>query len=77
VPAGIKLIRVNPRTGMRAGPGEPSIFEAFKPGTAPPDGYSAIGVTDADGRPVAQPEPPRAQPPQNPLPSIFGGRGLY
>ena len=40
VPAGIKLIRVNPRTGMRAGPGEPSILEGFKPGTAPPDGYS-------------------------------------
>ena len=40
VPAGIKLIRVDPRTGMRAGPGEPAILEAFKPGTAPPDGYS-------------------------------------
>ncbi|MGH6770359.1 MAG: penicillin-binding protein 1A [Xanthobacteraceae bacterium] len=52
VPAGIKLIRVNPRTGMRAGPGEAAILEAFKPGTAPPDGYSVIGVTDRDGRPV-------------------------
>ena len=40
VPVGIKLIRVNPRTGMRAGPGEQSILEGFKPGTAPPDGYS-------------------------------------
>jgi penicillin-binding protein 1A len=53
VPAGIKLIRVNPRTGMRAGPGEPAILEAFKPGTAPPDGYSVIGVTDNQGRPLA------------------------
>src|SRR6187549_2336204 len=50
VPAGIKLIRVNPRTGMRAGPGSGGLLEAFKPGTAPPDNYSVIGVADADGR---------------------------
>jgi penicillin-binding protein 1A len=37
---------------MRAGPGEGGgmILEAFKPGTAPPDNYSVIGVADADGR---------------------------
>jgi len=52
VPAGIKLIRVVAKTGMRAGPGETGgvILEAFKPGTAPPDNYSVIGVADADGR---------------------------
>ncbi|MDQ8729985.1 penicillin-binding protein 1A [Bradyrhizobium sp. LHD-71] len=52
VPAGIKLIRVDASTGMRAGPGEGgrTILEAFKPGTAPPDNYSVIGVADADGR---------------------------
>src|SRR6201988_508736 len=52
VPAGIKLIRVVSKTGMRAGPGENAgtILEAFKPGTAPPDNYSVIGVADADGR---------------------------
>ncbi len=52
VPAGIKLIRVDARSGMRAGPGEggATILEAFKPGTAPPDNYSVIGVADADGR---------------------------
>jgi penicillin-binding protein 1A len=74
VPAGIKLIRVNPRNGMRAGPGEASILEAFKPGTAPPDGYSSVGVTDADGRPVAPPPPPQSAPP-----GLFGAgtRGLY
>jgi penicillin-binding protein 1A len=52
IPAGIKLIRVDAKTGMRAGPGDTgrTILEAFKPGTAPPDNYSAIGVADADGR---------------------------
>jgi penicillin-binding protein 1A len=37
VPAGIKLIPVDPRTGERSGPGERFILEAFKPGTEPPD----------------------------------------
>lgn len=62
VPAGIKLIRVVSKTGMRAGPGETggTILEAFKPGTAPPDNYSVIGVADADGRggmPSSQQQP--------------------
>jgi penicillin-binding protein 1A len=37
---------------MRVGPGDTgrTILEAFKPGTAPPDNYSVIGVADADGR---------------------------
>jgi penicillin-binding protein 1A len=62
VPAGIKLIRIDPKTGMRAGPGDQRvILEAFKPGTAPPDNYSIIGVTDADGRPLGvSPEADRA-----------------
>ena len=62
VPAGIKLVRIDPRTGMRAGPGDQRvILEAFKPGTAPPDSYSSIGVTDADGRPLGvSPEADRA-----------------
>jgi penicillin-binding protein 1A len=52
VPAGIKLVRVDAKSGMRAGPGEGgrTILEAFKPGTAPPDNYSVIGVADVDGR---------------------------
>src|SRR5947208_3968538 len=50
VPAGIKLVRVDPKSGMRAGPGSGGLLEAFKPGTAPPDNYSVIGVADADGR---------------------------
>src|SRR5947207_1070918 len=62
VPPGIKLIRIDPKTGMRAGPGDQRvILEAFKPGTAPPDNYAVIGVSDADGRPLAvSPEADRA-----------------
>src|SRR5450631_2083158 len=44
VPPGIKLIRVDLKSGQRAGPGtERPILEAFKPGTAPPDNYSVVG----------------------------------
>ena len=50
VPPGIKLIRVDAKTGMRAGPGDTKvILEAFKPGTAPPDNYSVIGSDGAPG----------------------------
>lgn len=52
VPAGIKLIRVDPRTGMRAG-GEGGILEAFKPGTAPPDSYSVIGAAGDGSAPLS------------------------
>jgi penicillin-binding protein 1A len=52
VPLGIKLIRVDVKTGQRAGPGTTSaILEAFKPGTAPPenDAIAAMGGTEAIG----------------------------
>ena len=52
VPAGIKLIRVDPKTGMRSG-GEGGILEAFKPGTAPPDSYSVIGVAGDGSTPLS------------------------
>ena len=74
VPAGIKLIRIDARTGMRASPGtERVILEAFKPGTAPPDSYSVIGYGDQD---------PNGQPMTDsrlmPLPTIRSGTGgLY
>jgi penicillin-binding protein 1A len=57
IPTGIKLIRVDSMTGMRAGPGDggKTILEAFKPGTGPPDNYAVMGVADADGRSL-QPE---------------------
>ena len=59
VPAGIRLIRVDAKTGLRAGPGDSgkTVLEAFKPGTAPSDNYSVMGVADADGRsPMAPPD---------------------
>jgi len=44
VPEGIKLIRVSVATGMRASAGDSNtIMEAFKPGQAPPDYFSAGG----------------------------------
>jgi penicillin-binding protein 1A len=50
VPPGIKLIRVDLKTGLRAGPGtERPILEAFKPGTAPPDSYSVVGYGESGG----------------------------
>ena len=79
VPAGIKLIRINTRTGMRAGPGDDKvILEAFKPGTAPGDSIfgdrrlpmpkaGRVGAT-----PSQQPQqapPPRPQRPSSIFPS--------
>jgi penicillin-binding protein 1A len=55
IPAGIKIVRVDPKSGMRAGPGDKAILEYFKPGTAPPDNYSVMGVADADGRSLTAP----------------------
>jgi penicillin-binding protein 1A len=70
MPVGIKLIRVEEKSGTRASPGDQRvILEAFKPGTAPPDGYSVVGVMDPDGRPLTvSPEADRA---------IRGVGGLY
>jgi penicillin-binding protein 1A len=64
VPPGIKLIRINAKSGFRAQAGdERVILEAFKPGTQPSDGYSMIGQTDEEGRPFGggiSPESDRA-----------------
>jgi len=50
VPPGIKLIRVDAKTGARAGPDtQKAILEAFKPGTAPPDNYSVVGYGNDQG----------------------------
>jgi penicillin-binding protein 1A len=52
VPAGLELIPIDRRTGLRAqGEGGDVILEAFKPGTAPPSTYSIIGYQDTMGIP--------------------------
>jgi penicillin-binding protein 1A len=72
VPAGIKLIRIDARSGTRAGPGAEGkiILEAFKPGTAPPESFASASSLDAEGRggpPSFTPELERA---------VISGRGL-
>ena len=50
VPPGIKLIRVDVKTGQRATPGTQSaILEAFKPGTAPPDSSALVSMDGSGG----------------------------
>ena len=63
VPPGIKLIRIDPKSGMRVAAGSGGgLLEAFKPGTAPPDSYSIIGYEGGDYRPPmgVSPEADRA-----------------
>jgi penicillin-binding protein 1A len=59
IPAGIRLVRIDAKSGMRPTPGDSgrTILEAFKPGTAPPDNYAAVGLAEQDGR-MPQTMPP-------------------
>jgi penicillin-binding protein 1A len=61
VPPGIRLVRIDAKSGMRPAPGEGgrTILEAFKPGTAPAENYVPVGVADGEGR-VPQGIPPDA-----------------
>ena len=53
IPDSIKLVLVDSKTGLRAGPGDPHVLrEAFKPGTAPPDSYSVVGTDTTNGKPL-------------------------
>ncbi len=53
IPEGIRLIRVNANTGMRAQDGEKGVIvEAFKPGNDPPDPFSYVGYPSAFGDPA-------------------------
>ncbi len=63
VPPGIKLVRVDSKTGLRAQTGDTgaTLMEAFKPGEEPDDPGSALGVGTADAGASA--------------PSIATGRG--
>jgi penicillin-binding protein 1A len=69
-PPGLKMVRVSPRTGLRAGPGDrDAIWEAYKPFEEPDDansflGFESAGMEQQDG----------TQPPRN----VSSGRsGLY
>ena len=77
-PSGIKLIRIDAKTGLRPGPGASGkvIIEAFKPGTAPPDGYSIVGFTDPDGRPIRS-DYPGGVSPESDRAIRSGTGGLY
>jgi penicillin-binding protein 1A len=61
VPPGIKLISIDPKTGLRSS-GQGSILEAFKPGTAPPDNVAVV-------------DPSR--PPDAGVGPVTGAGGLY
>jgi penicillin-binding protein 1A len=52
VPPGIRLVRIDAKSGMRPAPGDGgrTVLEAFKPGTAPPENYVPVGVADEEGR---------------------------
>ena len=62
VPPGIRLVRIDSKSGMRPTPGDTgrTVLEAFKPGTAPPDNYSVMGAAEQDGRLPPQEVPPDA-----------------
>ena len=48
VPPGLKLVRINIKTGLRAGPSDPqTVLEAFKPYEEPDDAFSIIGFASA------------------------------
>jgi len=82
IPPGIKLVRVNAHTGLRAAPGDTAaIMEAFKPDEEPDDAYSVIGFSDpasaegyVDGQAAQQNDDGWAPRPSGP-PGFGSGRG--
>ena len=85
IPPGLKLVRVNLKSGLRAAAGEgDAIMEAFKPNEEPDDAYSVIGVAGTAGATAAtassgdayQPGPGAPPPPPGAgTPGIGSGRG--
>jgi penicillin-binding protein 1A len=83
-PAGIKLVRVNHKSGLPAGPGDKSaIMEAFKPGQEPAGSVVADDGSDGGEMPAedygaAPPAPPPPfGPPGNDRALTSGTGGLY
>jgi penicillin-binding protein 1A len=49
-PPGLKTVRINTKTGVRAtGDDKDTMWEFFKPFEEPDDSYSVIGLTSGDG----------------------------
>jgi penicillin-binding protein 1A len=70
IPPGIKLVRVNLRTGLRAQGESDTIMESFKPGEEPDDAYSVIGFSNENG---SFSEPDQAGAPRG----LQSGRTVY
>ncbi|MDQ8699292.1 penicillin-binding protein 1A [Hyphomicrobium sp. LHD-15] len=76
VPPGIKLVRINLKTGMRAAPEDTTaIMEAFKPNEEPDDAYSVIGFSDPYAQSSASGAPQNDAWQASPQPGYGGGRG--
>jgi penicillin-binding protein 1A len=80
-PPGIKLIRVDPKTGLRAALGQTAtIYEAFKPGTGPSESAPVVGyggLDDQQQQQQAQPQPYRVSPDADRAVRSGGTGGLY
>ena len=78
IPPGIKLVRVNLKTGLRASADDPnSIMEAFKPDEGPDDAYSVIGLTDASAQPAPTQDTYYEAEPRRRSPRLGSGRGVW
>lgn len=85
IPPGIKLVRINLKTGLRATAQDAeTIMEAFKPNEEPDDAYSVIGLAGATSSAATtsgdafSPDSASASPPpptQTPGPGVAAGRG--
>ncbi len=73
IPQGMKLIRVDRKTGMQAAKGAPgTIVEAFKPGTGPADVFSVIGLDGyADPEAILQSSPQANDAVNGGVPGLF------
>ncbi len=61
-PPGIKTVRVNLKTGIKAaGDDKETLWEFFKPFEEPDDAYSVIGVTSDGGSAFTPQEPGQPQ----------------
>jgi len=72
IPPGIRLVRIDAKSGLRPAQGEGgrTILEAFRPGTAPPEGYAAAaaavpGFPDVEDGTRAPQENPQVYQPDN------------